>query len=169
MTYWWLLLAITLAIIAAWIGLSRRARSRLERRAVRLALALVPALLAIFLLLVALSSADRFMSADSWFERSPAREIILFAVMGLGMVARMLSLAIEERSAKRAELGADQRPPPLRIDHWDILYPFLSSAVCFGVLAESVSAMAISLPVILLAFQNGFFWQTILGGIRAKA
>ncbi|WP_171236315.1 hypothetical protein [Ruegeria sp. HKCCA6837] len=125
-------------------------------------------LLAILFFAIAIVSADRFLSGDSWFERSPVREMILFALMGLGMIARMISLAIEERSAKRAKLEAGEATPDLRIDGWDILYPFLSSSICFGALTETVSSMVMSLPVLLLAFQNGFFWQTVLGGVRAR-
>ncbi len=169
MTYWWTALSITFLVTGFSVLTSRSKRSSFGRSAGRILLAATSMILAVLFFLVAQDSAGSFLSADNWFARSPVREIILFLIMGTGMIARMLSIAIEERSARRAKLDGAQAAPPLRFDGWDMLYPFLSSSICFGALAESVSSMELNIPVFLLAFQNGFFWQTVLGSVRSKS
>lgn len=169
MTYWWLLLSIACCLLAICTHVAAKTKSVQINRALRFLLEGGLILLAILLFFVALSSARKYLSDDSWYDVSPAREIILFAFMGLGMLARMLSLAIEDRSARRAKMKLNQEVPNIHLDGWDLLYPFLSSSICFGALVETVESMTMSIAVLVLAFQNGFFWQTVLGAIRSKA
>lgn len=117
------------------------------------------------LLLVALVAGPVFLGGGAWYERSPVRELLLFLLMGLGMVARMLSMAIEERRAARAR-AEDGRAPSLALDRWDLVYPFLSSAICFGALVEAAGGRDFDLLLAIFAFQNGFFWQTVLAGAK---
>jgi hypothetical protein len=93
---------------------------------------------------------------------SPLRELILFLVMLLGMMARMLSLAIEQRRTAKA---AGRRPNPqlgLKLDRWDFVYPTLFAVPTFCGLLSQLPAQILSWAILALAFQNGFFWQTIL-------
>jgi len=98
-----------------------------------------------------------------YLSQSPIREFLLFAIMLLGMMARMLSLAIEERRThlKRSEAGAN---PKIRIDRWEFVYPMLFAVPTFGALLGQLQTDALSVPAVTLAFQNGFFWQTLLKG-----
>jgi len=91
-----------------------------------------------------------------WFERSPIRELNLFIVMLLGMAARVVSVAIERR--KNPD-GAAQAPVKTR---WEFVYPMLFAIPTFGALLGQVSGDSVSMGNIILSFQTGFFWQTVL-------
>jgi hypothetical protein len=95
-----------------------------------------------------------------FLNQSPTREFLLFAVMLLGMMARMLSLAIEERRTHlmRSEAASN---PELRIDKWEFVYPMLFAVPTFGALLSQLQTESLSVPAVTLAFQNGFFWQTL--------
>src|SRR5260221_10977922 len=55
-----------------------------------------------------------------WFNTTPFREIILFALMLSGMVARVFSLAIEShRMSARGPSGPTDR---LQVDRWEFVY-----------------------------------------------
>jgi hypothetical protein len=73
----------------------------------------------------------------------------------------MVSLAIEERRDYRLK-NPGKPVPKLTLDHWELAYPFLSSAAVFGALIQSTGDRGFDLVLALFAFQNGFFWQTIL-------
>jgi hypothetical protein len=93
---------------------------------------------------------------------SPLKELVLFLIMLLGMLARMLSLAIEQHQSAKA---AGRRINPklgLKLDRWDFIYPTLFAVPTFCGLLSQLPSQALSLAVLALAFQNGFFWQTIL-------
>jgi hypothetical protein len=104
---------------------------------------------------------QRFLSTDAWHDTTPLREAVLFALMLAGMAARTLSVAIEQRRVA-ASTSADGSPPPVRLEAWDFLYPFLVSFITFGAVIEFVGAEPLKIPQLILAFQNGFFWQTVV-------
>jgi len=103
-----------------------------------------------------------FLGNDSWFEQSPIREMILFAFLLFGMMTRVLSLAIEERK------GAGEQSSNLKLSRWDFVYPMLFAVPTFGGLLSQVGVQALSLTNIVLSFQTGFFWQTILKRAEPK-
>jgi hypothetical protein len=90
----------------------------------------------------------------SWWNNSPYRELILFALMLVGMVARVLSVAIESRKTNK-EAG-------LSVDRWVFVYPMLFAVPTFGALLSQIQTEVLALTHVVLAFQTGFFWQTIL-------
>jgi hypothetical protein len=92
-----------------------------------------------------------------WVDESPFRELLLFALMLSGMAARVLSLAIERRGAAK-----DNKLPPVTVDRWEFVYPMLFAVPTFGALLSQVQAETLTLVNVVLAFQTGFFWQTIL-------
>ena len=154
MTYWWFATSGSF-FLAALAWRSRRVSS------------VVLFGLGVLTLLAGIATVTGALSSVPWFARSPVREAILFGTMGLGMIARMLSLAIEERRKARAK--APTKPPPsLALDTWDVLYPFLSSAITFGALLEATTGRNLDLMLLLFAFQNGFFWQTVLGAAKPR-
>ena len=75
--------------------------------------------------------------------------------MLLGMAARTLSLAIEQ-----SRRGDNIRQ--LNVDLWDFVYPFLVAFITFGAVMAQVGSSALSLTGLIFAFQNGFFWQTLM-------
>jgi hypothetical protein len=95
----------------------------------------------------------------AWYQISPYREIVLFVFMVLGMLARVLSAAIEER---RSQVRQGNAAPALRLDIWESAYPLLFSVMTFGALLTQVGESKLTVAVIVLAFQTGFFWQTII-------
>jgi hypothetical protein len=96
-------------------------------------------------------------SGGAWFNRSPFRELILFMAMVFGMVARVLSVAIEHRNNVEFE-----RRGPVKVDRWDFIYPMLFAVPTFGALLSQAGTEKIDVIIGTLAFQTGFFWQTIL-------
>ena len=96
---------------------------------------------------------------ESVIDRSPVREIIIFLMMSLGIAARVLSKAIEERKKASA---SETLKGVLAVDRWDFLYPFLMSFMTFGVIYQQLSGSVVSIASMTLAFQNGFFWQTVI-------
>ena len=110
-------------------------------------------------------SGGMFLGEVAWYDRFPYREIILFLIMLTGMVARTLTLAIERRRkviAQLSEGGAQFEKPGLDLDVWEFSYPFLVSVLTFGGLLSQIGDEQLSLLVLVLAFQTGFFWQTVL-------
>jgi hypothetical protein len=104
-------------------------------------------------------------TSPAWYDNSPAREFLLFAIMLCGMGARVLSAAIEARRAKTKEMAKKKIPSqsvPLELDPWESAYPLLFAVMTFGALLAQVGAETLTITTVVLAFQTGFFWQTIL-------
>jgi hypothetical protein len=91
---------------------------------------------------------------DRWFNTSPFRELILFSLMLVGMIARVLSVAIENRGRNNNK--------GVVVDRWDFVYPMLFAVPTFGALLSQTHSETLALTNVILAFQTGFFWQTIL-------
>jgi len=101
----------------------------------------------------------------AWYEKAPARELLLFALMVLGMMARYFTKAIEVRRGKIAELRKQSTTvvkPPIEFDTWEFAYPLFVSVVTFGALLSQLKEPAISIASLTMSFQTGFFWQTVL-------
>jgi hypothetical protein len=108
-----------------------------------------------------LSSGEFLGEGDAWYERSPMKEAIAFSLMLLGMTARYFTKAIEER---RAKYTADPtKKHSIRFDFWEFSYPLFVSVITFGVLLQQLGSEELNLANLVLSFQTGFFWQTILG------
>jgi len=76
--------------------------------------------------ILSLSNPETLGGEPRWFDTSPFREFILFTLVLLGMIARVVSVAIESQ------------------------------------LLSQVRGETLVLTDVVLAFQTGFFWQTIL-------
>lgn len=181
MTYWWFLFAIAAFTAAVSLASQRQevvpptpgqhgdsTQKGMRSTFYRYTLSITLLLAGIFTTAVAFQSVNEFLSSEIWYDRSPYKELIMFGLMGIGMLARIVSEAVEERRKARAKLKPGEAIPAIHLSGWDLLYPFLSSSICFGALFESVGHKALDFAILLLAFQNGFFWQTIVGGARPK-
>ena len=105
------------------------------------------------------------LSDSAWYDRSPFKEMSLFLTMILGMACRYVTSAIEERRErikKLREAGKLFRKPRLEFDAWEFSYPLFVSVVTFGFLLKQVGSDQLSTLNLILSFQNGFFWQTLL-------
>lgn len=170
MTYWWLLVSISFFLGAVTYlasvksKISAKEETKTKTIFISVIISAVLLLSGLFFSFVAVISVRNFLGPDSWYEASPFKELILFFLMGLGMLARVLTLAIEQRKKRQAKLAKGARNKVgIEIDKWDLVYPFLSSAIVFGAVMEIVGNSELAFPIVLLAFQNGFFWQTIIG------
>ncbi len=107
------------------------------------------------------STPDWHQQLNSW----PFRELILFGALLFGMIARVLSLAIERRDADVVGGGTK---PDLKIDRWQFVYPMLFAIPTFGGLLSQTQTSEVSTTSVVMAFQTGFFWQTILKRLEPK-
>jgi cytochrome c biogenesis factor len=107
----------------------------------------------------------------NWYAQAPYREIALFLLMVLGMCARNLTLAIEARRAKIEQLQRTAGPfekPKLDIDGWEFAYPLFASVVTYGAVLSQTHDEVLTVTNVVLSFQMGFFWQTVLEQRRAR-
>jgi hypothetical protein len=121
----------------------------------RIGAALIATLIITFAILT--DATPTLGSEAAWFNRSPFRELILFVEMVFGMVARVLSVAIEHRNNVEFE-----RRGSVKVDRWDFIYPMLFAVPTFGALLSQAGTEKLDVIIGTLAFQTGFFWQTIL-------
>jgi len=85
--------------------------------------------------------------------------------MVLGMMVRYFAYAIEQRRDRIAELRRTSQADPqvrLQFDLWEFSYPLLFSVVTFGGLLGQVKDGDLTVANVMLSFQSGFFWQTLL-------
>jgi hypothetical protein len=86
-----------------------------------------------------------------------------FGSMLLGMMSSYFNRLINDRRAKleaRRSAG-DNTKPPLDFDGWDFVQPFFVSLITFSFIVTRIHEADL-LNDILIGFQTGFFWQTIL-------
>ncbi|MDM0118073.1 hypothetical protein QTI66_39050 [Variovorax sp. J22R133] len=146
---------IVIAVLVAAILLVMRKPWKLPR------LQIACALLLLVIAAAYIYGVQMMTLGGKWFDASPWRELILFLLMVLGMFARTLSLAIEARRA-RLKAAPRSKKTGIALDVWDLFYPFLFSVITFGSLMVQIGERDLSLVNLVLAFQTGFFWQTIL-------
>ena len=93
-----------------------------------------------------------------WFEIGTWKHIILFLSMLLGMITNYIFEYFQHRiKAKEAE-GEYQKPQFI----WEKLFlPFVISILLFGYFWGYHSKEPMSLTLIFISYQNGFFWQSI--------
>ena len=88
-----------------------------------------------------------------------------FVSMLVGMASSYFNRLISERRAKIDELRKRGEPakPGIDFDVWDFVQPFFVSLITFGVVIGKTNDI-VNWTNILVGFQTGFFWQTILAG-----
>jgi len=129
-----------------------------------LRITLIVILFLLLLLCIYLNSVI-FLSNNIWYNKSPSTELIFFFMMLLGMFARYISKAIEDRNVTINKLrisGEKFEKPKLELDIWEMAYPLFFSIITFGMLLRYISTEQVELTELVLSFQTGFFWQTIL-------
>ncbi len=105
------------------------------------------------------------LGPSDWLQSPFWRGIVLFHCMIAGMVGRSLSHAIEDRRDRVVKwhlAGSPGQPPRIEFDRWEFAYPLLFSAITFGTLLGQLKTQEITMESVLLSFQTGFFWQTLL-------
>jgi len=94
------------------------------------------------------------------WQRSPFRELLLFAAMLLGMSSKYVWDLIEVRRTINLSRKPDQPKVGLEFDFWDFVQPLLVAALVFAAVLAATSES--NAPSFLFSFQNGFFWQAVL-------
>ena len=79
-----------------------------RRRPILLQLSGAAAIILVFAVVAFLLSDLSFLSNTVWYDRSPWREMILFVLMAVGMLARVVSVAIESRREEIKRLSSDK-------------------------------------------------------------
>jgi hypothetical protein len=129
------------------------------------------ALLLACALVMYLNTGPETLSDSTWYDVSPSRELLLFALMSAGMACRYLTRQIERRSEKIRKLeraSGEFDKPRIEFDAWEFSYPFFVSVVTFAAVLSQIQGEHLGLADVILSFQTGFFWQTVLAS-RANA
>jgi small-conductance mechanosensitive channel len=110
------------------------------------------------------------LGSNDWLQQSPTSELLLFGTMLVGMVASYFTKQIEQRRTRIEEKRrtGDVSPTSLEFDFWEFSYPMLVSVITFGAILESVGGKPVMLSSVILSFQTGFFWQTVLARSTPK-
>jgi len=118
-------------------------------------------------LIIFVYSADyTLLERRIWYNCSPYVELTYFLMMILGMIARYITKAIDDRNeriTKIEKIGDYSTKPKVQFDGWNFSYPFFVSILTFGFLLQQIKTETLNISEVVLSFQTGFFWQTILG------
>src|SRR5262249_15877002 len=81
---------------------------------------------------------------------------IIFLAGAFGvMILRMVSKVYYDHLTKNTVFSISQ-----------IVLPMLVAPMVYGAIYASLRSTTDVIPALILAFQNGFFWQDVLGGIK---
>ena len=106
-------------------------------------------------------SSDWLLRADlSWYETSPYKEGVALFFMIAGMAGKYVFDVIEKRRKRKAE---GHNVADIEFDQWDFFQPYIVAFAVFGLFWKSYGYEALDVGWLVISFQNGFFWQTILG------
>lgn len=144
-------------------------RSR-QFRAPRIATVLLAILAVVVLFLLAVFAPGTTLGGPDDGIPSPYREILLFLAMLAGMAARFFTRAIENRRERiaTARAAGQTRRIKIEFDIWEFVYPMITSVMTYGLLLQQIPEGRLSVATFVLAFQNGFFWQTLIGQIESR-
>jgi hypothetical protein len=125
---------------------------------------------AVLTMLTFVSAPPGTLGERRWYQESPAAECLLFVAMLFGMAASYLTKQIERRRIRIEEKRklSDVSVTPLEFDLWEFSYPMLVSVITFGAILQNIGEKPIDLASMILSFQTGFFWQTVLARSAPK-
>lgn len=92
-----------------------------------------------------------FKGPDNILSKIPWLDIGLFLAMLFGMASKYLFDIIGEKPKKK-----------LRFNKWQFFRPFLVSPIIFITVLALLPEKTSILMILVFAYQNGFFWQTLL-------
>ena len=110
------------------------------------------------------------LGGEAWYQLEPYSWILVYIVMLLGMFVSVLTKAIDKRKAKIAQYAKveEKKQVELSIDVYDFIYPFLLSFLTFGTVYSQLEENQMAFTSFILAFQTGFFWDTIVNSMKSK-
>jgi hypothetical protein len=101
---------------------------------------------------------------SSVFDLIDWKLVIAYGFMLIGMAAGYFNKLINDRGAKISEMkqkGIDGALPGIEFDAWDFVQPVLVSVITFGAILTKLQVIDV-VNAILLGFETGFFWQTVM-------
>lgn len=123
-------------------------------------------LFVLFGLLLFLFADSLFLDQEHWYNRSPYFQMLLFLFMILGMASQYFYNAVLVRRNKIAKLkeneGTMERKPKIEFDMWEFSLPMFVSVMTYGALLSQIEDEQLTISNVVLSYQTGFFWQTIL-------
>ena len=96
-----------------------------------------------------LSESEIISKGEGSIEGIPWLEIALYFVMLAGMMSKYFFDAIGDGNI-------------INFQKWQFIKPIFISPIVFGVLYSATDQSTSVVLLIIFAFQNGFFWQTVL-------
>ena len=113
-------------------------------------------------------SSPIYLGVVPWYNSTPWIEVFFFFFMMIGMAASYFTKAIEVRRERIIELKKkhpdmkDLKKVAIEWDVWEFSYPFFFSFITFGTLLTLIDVYELTHTNMILCFQTGFFWQTLL-------
>jgi hypothetical protein len=104
-----------------------------------------------FLIDIFILQARNGITKGDFFAKIPWLEIGLYFIMLLGMVSKYLYDAIGEKNRKK-----------IKFNKWQFIKPFLVSPMIFIAVYSMIPETTSAFLLLIFAYQNGFFWQTVL-------
>ena len=104
-----------------------------------------------FLIDIFILQSRKGITKGDFFAKIPWLEIGLYFIMLLGMASKYLYDAIGERNRKK-----------IKFNKWQFIRPFLVSPMIFIAVYSMIPETTSAFLLLIFAYQNGFFWQTVL-------
>ena len=111
--------------------------------------ALIYVLIDIFIL-----QSQNGITKGNFFAKIPWLEIGLYLIMLVGMASKYLFDVIGDKKRKK-----------IKFNKWQFIKPFLVSPMIFGAVYAMIPETTSALLLLIFAYQNGFFWHTVLNKI----
>jgi len=91
-------------------------------------------------------------ATSSFWSQIPWIEVGLFFSMLVGMAAKYFYDAVDAMGRRKK----------ISFYKWQFFKPMLVSPIVFGTVYANIQQNTSSILLLIFAFQNGFFWQTVL-------
>ena len=88
---------------------------------------------------------------ENIFSKIPWLDFGLYFIMLLGMASKYLYDAIGGKKRRK-----------IRFNKWQFIKPFLVSPMIFATVYAMIPETTSAVMLLVFAYQNGFFWQTLL-------
>jgi hypothetical protein len=100
--------------------------------------------------------------ASNWYDASPWREAILFAILLVGMLARGVFDVLNDYT--RARSASSRQPIRKRLAR--IIAPIFPAILLFQPVLSLAENRKLAWPLLVFSFQNGFFWDAFFSKMK---
>jgi hypothetical protein len=120
---------------------------------------LVVLVIAIFAFIISTLKINVRAEQLAWYNLSPYKQIVALLFMLMGMVGKYFYDMIEIHKKRKKE---GQSNAILNFDRWEFIQPFIISFIVFGAFWATHGKEELTFNYLIISFQNGFFWETVL-------